>query len=81
MQHAKANIVETNDDNNISDDISIQSMENQTDFSLKGQQNMEQPTINMPKSTAKEIEKRCANCGAVLDKDSLFYTECGTKVD
>lgn len=80
MQNAEANIVETNDDNNISDDILIQSIDNQTDFSLQGQ-NMEQHTINMPKSTAKEMEKRCANCGAVLDKDSLFCTECGTKVD
>lgn len=80
VQNEEANIVETNDGNNISDDISIQPMENQSDFSLQGQ-NMEQPAINMPKSTAQVIEKRCANCGAVLDKDSLFCTECGTKVD
>lgn len=37
--------------------------------------------MNIPLQDEQTAEKRCSKCGAALENESLFCTECGTKVN
>jgi len=61
----------------ISNDSNIQLTNNSKEIDEQINQN----NVIVHQETVQITEKMCRNCGAVLDEDSLFCTECGTKVE
>lgn len=62
----------------VADDLSKQQTNNSDKMT---EQVYEQTEVKVQEQTAQLNENSCKNCGAVLEKDSLYCTECGTKVN
>lgn len=71
-------IGKTNNEHIYSSDDSLTQGENDTEFRKDSEKEIEE---NNKTEVAEKQMKQCANCGAYMEMDNLFCTECGRKFD